>query len=204
MNKSGAKSKAGRESTQSPAPLHAVGGEVSDTGSMDKIRDILFGHQMRDYEKRFLRMEKQLHKEISETQDSNRKRLETFETYFKKELAVLKERLQAEIDDRADSEKKSQREFSDATSSLSKKISKLEETLTAHATDLHDQLLTQSKNLSADMDQKFEKTTQDTREAIQDLSHIKADRSTLAELFMQFAMQLSDEQNHELEAPKQK
>jgi hypothetical protein len=33
------------------------GDDMADAGSMDKIRDILFGHQSKDYEKRFSKME---------------------------------------------------------------------------------------------------------------------------------------------------
>jgi hypothetical protein len=203
MNKSPSNRKAGKQKPKEAPSIHGGGGDISDAGSMDKIRDILFGNQAREYEKRFQRMEEQLFKEMAEVRESSQKRLETLETFFKKELTVLKERLQGEIEDRVESEKKSLREFSDATSSLGKKIAKLEETFTAHATDLNDQLLKQSKNITDDMDRKFEKSSKDTKEAIQGLSDIKADRSVLAELFMQFAMQLAGEQAHEIAAPKQ-
>jgi hypothetical protein len=203
MNKGASKKKAGSQTPKGPSSENVVAGEAPDTGSMDKIRDILFGNQMRDYEKRFLRMEEQLFKEISNVQESSQKRMEALEDYFKKELTVLKERLQNEIDDRADAEKKSLREFNDATSTLSKKIAKLEESITAHTTDLHEQLLLQSKNITADINKKFEKSSKDTKEALHELSDIKTDRSTLAELFMQFAMQLSNEQGHEIATAKQ-
>lgn len=203
MNKGASKKKAESKIPKGPSSNLGVAGDVADAGSMDKIRDILFGNQMRDYEKRFMRMEEQLFKEISEVRESSRKRLETLEAFFKKELAVLKERLQNEIEERADAEKKSLREFNDATSSLGRKIAKLEETTTAHTTELHEQLLMQSKNITTDMDRKFEKSTSDTKEALLGLSDIKADRSMLAELFMQFAMQLSNEQGHEIATEKQ-
>lgn len=203
MNKGASKKKAVKQIAKEPSSEHALAGEVADAGSMDKIRDILFGNQMRDYEKRFVRMEEQLFKEISEVRESSRKRLETLEEFFKKELAVLKERLHNEIEERGDNEKKSLREFNDATSSLGKKIAKLEETTTAHTTELHEQLLLQSKNITTDMDRKFDKSSRDTKEALQGLGDIKADRSVLAELFMQFAMQLSNEQGHEITTAEQ-
>lgn len=202
MNKGASKKQAENQIPKGPSSNLTVAGDASDAGSMDKIRDILFGNQMRDYEKRFGKMEEQLFKEISEVRESSQKRLETLEAYFKKELTVLKERLQSEIEDRADAEKKSLREFNDATSSLGKKIAKLEETTTAHTTELHEQLLLQSKNITTDMDRKFENSSRDTREALQGLGDIKADRSLLAELFMQFAMQLSNEQGNEIATTK--
>jgi membrane-associated HD superfamily phosphohydrolase len=202
MNKSAAKKKPEKQAPKGTSSGMAVVGEASDAGSMDKIRDILFGNQMKEYDKRFKRMEEQLFKEMSEVRESGQKRLETLETYFKKELGVLKDRLQNEIEERAEAEKKSLREFNDATSSLGKKIAKLEDTMTAHATDLHDQLLLQSKNITADMDDKFEKSAKNNKEALQELGDIKADRSMLAELFMQFALQFSSENVHEIAARK--
>lgn len=204
MNKSAAKKKTANQTPKGTSSEISVVGESSDAGSMDKIRDILFGNQMKEYEKRFKRMEEQLFKEIKEVRDSSQKRLETLETYFKKEFSVLKERLQNEIEDRAEAEKKSLREFNDATSSLGKKIAKLEDTITAHATDLHDQLLLQSKNITEDMDGKFEKSANDNKEALQELSDIKADRSMLAEMFMQFALQFSSEHVNEIASPQSK
>jgi hypothetical protein len=204
VNKSAAKKKAEPPVPKGSSANMAVPGEGTDAGSMDKIRDILFGNQMKEFDKRFRRMEEQLYKEISEVRESGQKSLETLETYFKKELTVLKERLQNEIEDRAETEKKSLREFNDATSSLGRKIAKLEDSVTAHATDLHDQLLLQSKNITADMDSKFEKSTKDNKEALQELGDIKADRSMLAELFMQFALQFSSEHLHEIAAPQPK
>ena len=204
MNKGSAKKKAEPKTGQKSTPNPAAPGEASDAGSMDKIRDILFGNQAREYEKRFSRMEEKLFKEIAEVDGANQSRLEALEAYFKKELTVLKERLRNEIEERTDTDKKMMQEFNDAISSQERKIVKLEETITAHLTDLHDQLLLQSKNLTADMDRKLDNLSKNTKETLQELSDIKADRSVLAELFMQFAMQLSGEQFNEIGTTEKK
>ncbi len=44
-------------------------------GNIDKVRDILFGGQMRDYERRFSRLEERLVQETAELKDDVRKRL---------------------------------------------------------------------------------------------------------------------------------
>src|ERR1700749_3579611 len=43
-------------------------------GNVDKIRDILFGSQMRDYESRFARLEEALVKETAEIRETSRRR----------------------------------------------------------------------------------------------------------------------------------
>ena len=47
---------------------------IQQPGNVDKIRDILFGSQMRDYETRFARLEETLSKEASELRESTRRR----------------------------------------------------------------------------------------------------------------------------------
>ena len=52
-------------------------------GNVDKIRDILFGNQMREYDSRFARLEETLLKESSDLKESVRKRIDTLESFFK-------------------------------------------------------------------------------------------------------------------------
>ena len=47
--------------------------EGEGPGNVDKIRDILFGSQMRDYDSRFSRFEERLLKETIDPGNSNRK-----------------------------------------------------------------------------------------------------------------------------------
>jgi hypothetical protein len=53
-------------------------------GNVDKIRDILFGSQMREYETRFSRLEESLLKESQDLKETTRRRFDTLEAYIKK------------------------------------------------------------------------------------------------------------------------
>ena len=74
------------------APIESVGGTqgqasmLTGAGNVDKIRDILFGSQMRDYEKRFIRLEDRMQKEISSLKEDLLKSFETLERYMKENL----------------------------------------------------------------------------------------------------------------------
>src|SRR5258705_8502177 len=72
-------------------------------GNVDKIRDILFGSQMRDYETRFSRLEETVVKETSEIRESSRRRFDQLEQYIKKEFEAVDARIRAEREDRSDS-----------------------------------------------------------------------------------------------------
>src|SRR5712671_8008493 len=62
-------------------------------GNVDKIRDILFGSQMRDYESRFARLEETLIKETLEIRETNRRRFDQLETYIRKEFETVQTRI---------------------------------------------------------------------------------------------------------------
>jgi hypothetical protein len=75
----------------------------SGVGNVDKIRDILFGSQMRDYETRFARLEETVIKETTEIRESSRRRFDQLEQYIKREFEALEERFKAEREVRSDS-----------------------------------------------------------------------------------------------------
>src|SRR5947209_5816204 len=79
--------------------------DLAGGGNVDKIRDILFGTQMRDYEKRFVRLEEQLLKESADLREDLRRRFDSLEIYIKKEVESLTDRLKVEQGERADSVK---------------------------------------------------------------------------------------------------
>lgn len=60
--------------------------EPAEDGNIDKIRDILFGSQSRDFERRFLKMEERFDKEMDDMRDETRHRLDALDTYVKGDL----------------------------------------------------------------------------------------------------------------------
>jgi hypothetical protein len=56
------------------------------TGNVEKIRDILFGTQMREYESRFARLEENIVKEIHDVREDTRKHFEALEAHLKYEI----------------------------------------------------------------------------------------------------------------------
>src|SRR5258705_102915 len=100
----------------------AQGGE-----SLDKVRDILFGSQAREYEKRFIRLEERLLKEASDLRDELRKRFDTLESYTRKEVESLAARLKAEHEQRTESARDISRHLDETSGALERKTSELDE-----------------------------------------------------------------------------
>jgi hypothetical protein len=154
----------------------------SSPGNIDKIRDILFGSNMRDYEQRFSRLEEALKKESSDLRDTTRRHLESLEAFVHKELAALESRLHAEHDER-----------SDATSSILKKISELENHEAQAKREIRNDLLQQSKELTDAIRNKGEEVIALLERRSQELQHSKTDRAALAGLFNEVALRLTDQ-----------
>src|SRR6266545_6724972 len=68
--------------------------------NVDKIRDILFGTQMRDYDTKFSRLEERLAKEAGDLRDDVKRRLASLESYFKGELGAVAEQVRVEREER--------------------------------------------------------------------------------------------------------
>lgn len=173
--------------------------DPSATGaSVDKIRDIIFGNQMRDYDKRFSRLEDRLMLEIGSLRDDTAKRLDAIERFAKKELESLGERLTDEKKNRSDVVKKSAQEINATIKGVSKEMSQLVNQQTKDVTHLREQILDQSKALMDEIHQKHKDASVNTDRGFEELRHDKLDRSILAELLMEMAVRMSDELSEKL------
>lgn len=180
------------------APAESVGevqsqaSVLTGAGNIEKIRDILFGSQMREYEKRFVRLEDRMQKEVQNLKEDVRARFESLENYMKREFELLAERQKTEKSDRITAVNEVSEELKAASSSIDKKISQLEDQLDKRYRDLHDQILVQSKNLSEEIRQKHEAVSGVLEQEAKELQVDKVDRANLSELFMEMAMRLSN------------
>jgi hypothetical protein len=199
MAKSGGKNKTNSQKT-SPSPQAKP--DMPETGSVDKIRDILFGNQMRDFQKRFSQMEERVAKTTQDLRNETYKRLETLEHFFKKEQETLMERLKCEVDQREIDDKKLQDEYKNAAASLKKDITKAEEKLLDLTSELRQQLLDQSKTLTEDIQHRHEQTSKMVHSSANDLYETKLDRSTFSEYLIEMAIRISNHDSDPMEETK--
>ena len=189
--------------------------ETAGVGNIEKVRDILFGSQMRDYEKRFARMEERLAKETANLREETRKRFDAIEGYAKREVESLSDRLSTEQNERTESLKREagslderlkvehteraealkelSRELKEADRLLEKRIAQLDDLLGKTSRELRQQLLDQSKELSDVIRLKYEDAMAGLERVGRELRLDKVDRSKLSELLMGMALQLTDD-----------
>jgi hypothetical protein len=171
------------------------GTNLSELNSLDRVRDILFGNQVREVEKRFSRLEERLVKELTNVRDETKKRLDYLENYIKKEVDSLTERLKNEQLERDAGVKSLAEEHKNLTISLERKIAQFDEKTTNSQRELREHLLNQSNSLQDDIRQKYEEILTLLERESQELRRDKTDRSKLASLFTELAMRLNSDMN---------
>ena len=162
-------------------------------GNVDKIRDILFGSQMRDYESRFARLEETLIKETLEIRETNRRRFEQLESYIKNEFETVQSRLKAERDERSDGASQLSRELKDLNDSLSRRIRDLDDRETDVERRLRSDLLQQARDLTDEIRTRHDEIASLLEKRVSELRDGKTDRAALASLFNEVALRLSDQ-----------
>lgn len=167
--------------------------DLAGGGNIDKIRDILFGVQMRDYEKRFARLEERLVKESSDLRDETRKRFDALELYIKQEFESLTERLTVEQNTRGEAVEALSQGVKDTARSFEKRTAQMDEQSSKSQRELRQQILDQSKSLNDEIRQKYEELTAALQREAADLRKDKTDRSALAAMFTEVAMRLNND-----------
>jgi hypothetical protein len=166
---------------------------AAETGSIDQIRDIIFGSQMKEYERRFQRLEERSQQRIEELHAEVGNRLDTIEAFVRKELDAEGERLKSEQSARSDAVKALSNEIGEAVRSLSKSIEALAEKQANEAHALRQQAMDLSNSLSEEMRQKHGESSQRLDQAVRELDDGKVARKALSEILLEMAVRLSDE-----------
>jgi hypothetical protein len=178
--------------------------EDASSGNLDKVRDILFGGQARDIDRRFQRLEDRLLKETAELKDDIRKRLTTLEQFVKQETATLAERIKTEHDERTDATKDLARDARDTAKAFEKKTGQIDDQVGKVQRELRQQILDARQSLTDDLRQKIDDVLLRQSQESADLRTEKTDRATLAALLNEMAMRLSTDPANGSAEPKRK
>ena len=183
------------QAAKRPGPA-AGGASVSVEGAggnLEKIRDILFGAQVQDFDKRFQRLEDRLLKETSDARAETKKRFDALEAFLKKEVDSLSERIKTEQAERTESGKEISKELREAARNLEKKLAQLDDVTSKAQRELRQQILDQSKALTDEIRGRIRETATALTRELRELRSEKTDRSALATLFTDAAMRLSSD-----------
>lgn len=178
---------AGKNSSKDATPAGPVEGEAN----LDQVRNILFGNQQRELEKRIHALEERWNREHEETREDARRRIESLETYVKGEVNSLMDKIKAEARDRKETFKEVTRDLRDLQKSLEKRLSSLDNSTDKSSRELREQLLEQSNSLRDEIRQVNAKISEAIDREVSALDDRKVTRGALAEMFTEVALRLN-------------
>jgi seryl-tRNA synthetase len=186
-------------SNRPPSPRPAVAGDPKlvaaedSNGNIDKVRDILFGTQMRDTDRRFAKLEERVAQDTHDLKEEVRKRLAALEQFVKHEAESLADRIKTEHDERTDATKELAREAREQVKAFEKKTGALDDQIGRAQRELRQQLLDLQQRMTDEIRQRMDDVLARLAQEAGELRHDKADRTTLAALFTEMAMRLTND-----------
>ena len=161
--------------------------------SLDKVRDILFGGQMRAVDSRLRSLEERIAQEQQVMRSEFNRQLAELDAQFKKDIAALGEKLAAERTKRSDDLKALGAELKDALRSLEKRHARLEESSMGADAELRESLLIHSKSVANEQEKLAQKFTTELTKTAQELRHDKLSISSLAGMFSDMSARLAND-----------
>ncbi len=167
----------------------SIGG--AKIGNIDQVRDILFGGQMRDYEKRFKRVEERFSQESLHLRDDIIQRLRVLEERVNGEVESLTEKTKVDRQERLLAQQDFRQELSALKNELNTRLTQLDEQFTKELKNLRQQTHTKFQEVTLQMRQQNETLTTLITQEVAHLHDDKVSRGDLAAFFNEMAVRLT-------------
>jgi uncharacterized protein YPO0396 len=165
----------------------------NEVENISKIRDILFGNNMHEYEKRFEQLEQKLANSVQENRIEAEKKINALETFLRKELKMLNEKILEEESARIKSDKKIIAELE----ALEESLSKFKQSTADNFSEDREHFLQFSNSIGEQITELNKSLRERMEEISNQLQTNKVERSSLAMLFTEMAYNIAGEQNGE-------
>jgi hypothetical protein len=166
---------------------------TTDAPGVDKIRELLFGNQMQDYDRRFAVMEERFLQKVRDLEAESARSIQSMESSVKKQLESIASQVRQEQDLRAEADKELGRGLREQIQGLEKHLSKVADQLASQDRDFTERLNRESQTLHEEIRRRNEETRAAIERMLAELMHVKTDRSLLAGLFVEIARCLNQD-----------
>ena len=161
--------------------------------NISKIRDILFGNNMNEYEKRFEQLEEKLLQSVAENKAETDKKIASLDSYLKKELKMLNEKFIEEEESRIKSDKKLLMDIE----SLEESLKKFKQVTNDNFSENHHQMMEFSNDTNNQITALNKALQARLENTANQLQANKVERSSLAMMFTDLAYQIAGENEAE-------
>ena len=165
--------------------------DAMSDNNVEKIRDILFGGNMRDYDKRFARLEDRLISDIERLSQDVFKRFENLDSYIRKEFEDLSNKLHSEKTERKQDREEGVTELKNLQKNTDNKFSDVEQQSSAEMRTLRTSIHEQGNELLEMVRTSRDELANTISAEARELQDVKVARSDLAELFSEVALRLN-------------
>jgi hypothetical protein len=166
---------------------------TADAPGVDKIRELLFGNQMQDYDRRFAVLEQRFQQKMRDLEGESARALQTMESSIKKQMESIASQVRQEQDLRAEADKELGRGLREQIQGLEKHLSKASDQLATLDREFTERLGHESQTLRDDIKRRNEDTHVTIERMFSELSNVKTDRNLLAGLFVEIARCLNQD-----------
>ena len=166
---------------------------ANEAVGVDKIRDLLFGNQMQDYDRRFSILEERFLQRFREIEAETARNLSSLELSAKKQIESLASQLREEKDLRSDADKEIERIEREHNDTVEKRLRSISDQLSGLEREQADRLAQEVQSLREDIKRKNEDIQHTIEKMFTELSSVKTDRNLLASLFVEVARCLNQD-----------
>jgi DNA anti-recombination protein RmuC len=163
------------------------------TENVDRIREILFGSQMREYQQRFVQLEDRLLRETSELRSDVRRRVDSVDASARQEVSSLADRLNLERGERREVIDRVSRELTETTKLFERRIAQTEEQMSKDVRELRQLVLDQIRSLAEELTQCVGKAEVLQNRRLEEVRTNSMDRLALADLLAELALRIKGE-----------
>jgi hypothetical protein len=168
-------------------------GQGEASSGVDKLRELLFGNQMQDYDKRFSVLEDRFQLRLRDLEAESSRSLTNLEGTIKKQLESVAGQFREEKDLRTDADKELERNLREQTQALEKRLAQLSDQLARQGREFTESLGHEVQALRDDMRKRQDDTRATIERMFSELSNVKTDRNLLAGLFVEIAKCLNQD-----------
>jgi len=177
---------------QAALATHPNGNGESSSG-VDKMRELLFGNQMQDYDKRFSILEERFQQRLRDIESESSRGLGSLEATMKKQLESVANQFREEKELRTDADKELERSQREHGQALEKRLAQVSDQLVRQEREFTDRLGHEVQGLREEIRRRQEDSRATMERMFAELSNVKTDRNLLAGLFVEIAKCLNQD-----------
>lgn len=175
------------------AAAEAMAAGPTDAPGVDKIRELLFGNQMQDYDRRFAVMEERFQQRLRDIEAESSRSLMSLEASLKKQMESMTAQFRNDKDVLAEANKALERGLRENIQALEKRAGQAADHLGRTEREFMERLERASQDLRDEMRKRSEDLHGTLERMFSELSNVKTDRNLLAGLFVEIARCLNQD-----------